>query len=80
MTAFTNRGPSRAKRPEHIRCIRHTHADKRGLSWCGKAVSNFDLCFQDIDHAAYSAQNGSRLLPCSECVEEIFVNTFGYTL
>lgn len=58
-------------RPEWIRCIQHTHIDDQNTSWCGKRLSNFDLPFQDIDHATYSVKNGSRLVPCPECVDTI---------
>jgi len=60
------------KRPEYIRCIQHTHTDKLKTSWCGEQLSSFDLLFQDIDHATYSVMNGSRLIPCPECVNSIF--------
>ena len=60
------------ERPEYIRCIQHTHAEKQNTSWCGKQVYSFDLPFQDIDHATYSVMNGSRLVPCPDCVNSIF--------
>lgn len=56
---------------DYIRCIQHTHAEKQKTSWCGKNLFNFDLSFQDIDHAVYSLANGSRLLPCPDCVNVI---------
>lgn len=58
-------------RPEYIRCIQHTHADKLKTSWCGEKLHNFDIPFQDIDHATYSVMNGGRLVPCPDCVNVI---------
>ena len=26
------------KRPEYIRCIQHTHAEKQKTSWCGEQL------------------------------------------
>ena len=59
-------------RPEYIRCIQHTHADKQKTSWCGKTLYNYDWVFQDIDHATYNVMNGGRLVPCPDCVNVIF--------
>ena len=58
-------------RPEYIRCIQHTHADKQKTSWCGERLSNFDWCFQDIDHATYTVMNEGRQVPCPDCVNVI---------
>lgn len=55
-------------RPDYIKCVRHTHEDFRGKSWCGRPVYNFDWVFCDLDHAAHSQMNESRLLPCPECL------------
>lgn len=53
-------------------CIAHTHIEKkiRFLSWCGKSTRNL-WCFVNIDHAAYTLQQGSALRPCALCVEAI---------
>ena len=59
-------------RPEYIRCIKHTHADKLKTSWCGENISNFDLPFQDIDHATYTVMSEGRLVPCPGCLNAIF--------
>lgn len=58
-------------RPEYIRCIQHTHAARKGTSWCGRPLASFDWSFVDIDHAVYSTQSGSRLLACKECVDAV---------
>lgn len=59
-------------RPEYIRCIQHTHADLLKTSWCGEKLSSFDWVFQDIDHAIYSVQSGSRQVPCPDCLNKIY--------
>lgn len=59
------------KRPEYIRCIQHTHAELLKQSWCGLPLSNFDLPFVDIDHAAYTVRNEGRLVPCPDCINVI---------
>jgi|LakMenE18May11ns_1017448.scaffolds.fasta_scaffold9651710_2 hypothetical protein len=55
-------------RPEYIKCIQHTHADRQKTSWCGQGLSSFDWCFQNIDHAAYSIENQNLQVPCPECL------------
>jgi len=60
------------KRPEYIKCIQHTHVDLPETSWCGKKLSSFDWVFQDIDDAVYSVQQGSRQVPCSDCLKKIY--------
>lgn len=60
------------KHPEYVRCIQHTHADHQSESWCGEKLSRFDKPFLDIDHAAYTVRNEGRLIPCPDCVNEIF--------
>jgi hypothetical protein len=59
-------------KPEYIRCIRHTHAERLNTSWCGKNLYSFDLPFQDIDHAVYAVEHESRLVPCPDCLDTIF--------
>lgn len=56
---------------EYIKCIRHTHEERKNTSWCGKAVYTFDWTFVDIDHATYSIMNGSRNVPCPDCIKVI---------
>ena len=57
--------------PSYIRCIRHTNANLSKLSWCGLPLSNFDLPFVDIDHAAYTVRDEGRLVPCPDCINVI---------
>ena len=62
-------------RPEYIRCIQHTHADLPKTSWCGEQLSGLQSqywAFQNIDHAVYSVQQGSRLIPCPDCLKKIY--------
>ena len=59
------------ERPDYIRCIQHTHANRKKTSWCGKTLYSFDWVFQDIDHATYSIMNQSRQVPCPECITAI---------
>ena len=58
-------------RTEYIKCIQHTRADLPKTSWCGNKLYSFDRVFQDIDHAVYSVQSGSRQVPCPDCVNKI---------
>lgn len=58
-------------RPEYIKCIQHTHAERKKTSWCGKSLSSFDWSFVDIDHAVYATMNNDRLIPCRECITAI---------
>jgi hypothetical protein len=60
------------KRPEYIKCIQHTHVDLPKTSWCGEKLFSFDWAFQDIDHAVYSVQQGSRQVPCPDCLKKIY--------
>jgi hypothetical protein len=60
------------ERPEYIRCIQHTHADLPKTSWCGEKLYSYDWVFQDIDHAVYSTQQGSRNVPCPDCLTKIY--------
>ena len=57
--------------PEYVKCIKHTHLEKKNLSWCGKQLYKFDWVFQDIDHATYAIMDGSRLVPCPDCLNVI---------
>lgn len=59
------------KRPEWIKCIRHTHADQKDSTWCGRKVEAAEFCFVDADHAAYAVRNKDRLIPCLKCAEAI---------
>jgi hypothetical protein len=52
---------------EWERHIRHTHVDRKDSAWCGARLTQFDWCYLDIDHAAYSAPR-DRIQPCPDCV------------
>lgn len=56
---------------DYIRCIRHTHAERKNLSWCGRNVYSSDWTFLSVDHAAYSIMNEDRLVPCPNCLKVI---------
>lgn len=56
-------------RPEWIKCIRQTHVDLAGKTWCGKSAIGF--CFVDVDHAAQNGLQQGRLVACPECVEAV---------
>lgn len=56
---------------EYVKHIRHTHADKKNVAWCGEPLTQFDWTFLDIDHAAYNAQQGGYLVTCPKCVEAV---------
>lgn len=58
-------------KPDWIHCIQHSHTDLKKQSWCGRPLNNFDLPFQNIDHAIYAVRNGDRLVPCSDCINAI---------
>lgn len=57
------------ERPDYVKCIRHTHEYYNNKSWCGKPVASFDWTFTDLDHAAYSLVDKSRLIPCPDCIK-----------
>jgi hypothetical protein len=60
--------PSPGMRPEYVTCIQHTHAERKGTTWCGRPLGPLgEFCFVDIDHAAYERLRGGRLLVCPEC-------------
>jgi len=54
------------ERPEYEVCLSDTHADHKGLSWCGKHVIGF--AFADVDHAAQNGRGGGRLVVCRDCL------------
>ena len=58
-------------RPDHVKCIAHTHAELEGQSWCGRKIDGVEWAFVDVDHAAYAARSGERLTPCEGCVAEV---------
>lgn len=59
------------ERPDYIKCIRHTHEEMKTTSWCGRYIPRSEWYFVDIDHAAYNAMNGGRLVACEGCVSKV---------
>jgi hypothetical protein len=57
-------------RPEYVKCVKHTHADKQGESWCGRMISS-EFAFDGVEAAAYEGLRGGRLLVCPQCLEKI---------
>ena len=55
--------------PDHTRCIRQSHHDRKHLSWCGQHIAGW--AFTGNDHAATNVQNKGRLLSCPSRVEAI---------
>lgn len=51
-----------------MKCIRHTHEDKKTTSWCGRALESMEWAFVSLDHAAYARLHEDRLVPCGKCV------------
>lgn len=67
-------------RPEYIKCIAHTHADKIGQSLCGRAIGSKgpdgelrarEFVFIAIDHWFYNEVAGGRLIGCNDCLDTI---------
>ena len=66
-------------RPENVKCIASTHADKIGRSLCGRRIgSNVDgelrateFVFVDTDHWFYNSVQKGRLLGCPQCLERV---------
>lgn len=56
-------------RPDYIKCIADTRADKKHTTLCKKEC--YDFMFVDIDHAFYSHLNESRFVVCVDCAVEV---------
>lgn len=58
-------------RPENVACIRYNvvqPAHRAPRTWCGRRTGSFgEWLFQDIDHAALSAEAEDRMLVCKDC-------------
>jgi hypothetical protein len=50
-------------------CIRHTHEDLKGTSWCGRALYSSDWVFQSLDQAACAQMGESCQVPCKRCLK-----------
>lgn len=70
---FTVREPpadaENSERPEYVKCVRNNHADFVGKALCGRSAQPYELPFNDLDHAFFTALTQDRLLVCSECVD-----------
>ncbi len=55
--------------PGQTKCIRHTHEDLKGTSWCGRILCSSDWVFQSLDHAACAQMGESCQVPCKRCLE-----------
>lgn len=54
---------------EYVKHIMHTHHGEEARSWCGEQNEmQMTWGFISLDHAAYNAIRGGRLLACPECV------------
>lgn len=58
------------ERPEHVTCINHTEVGNPG-TWCGRHPQSSEFAFVSIDHAAYHATGGGRLVPCPGCAAAV---------
>ena len=54
-------------RPEHIACIKSDNDEK--VSLCGRRIS-YEFAFQSLEHVKNSADYGSRLEACKECIKK----------
>lgn len=57
---------------DYITHIRHSRCDVeyRNRAWCDRDI-HYQFAFGNIDHAAYSVQNGGRLVLCKECASAV---------
>ncbi len=53
--------------PDHVKCVIHTDLPRKGTTWCGRKHYNMEWLFTDVDHAALTREQESRLLVCPEC-------------
>ena len=60
-----------SQRPEWVKCIQHTHEEKKHTTWCGREHAWGEFLFQSIDHAAYTVMAEDRLQPCRACCEAV---------
>lgn len=57
-------------RPEYVSCVRHSHVDLHGQSWCGRDGRD-EWAFVDAAHAAENGRQAGRLVACPACVDAI---------
>jgi len=59
-------------RPGYVRCIMHGHEKHKRTAWCGNTGTGGHFgAFLDIEHAAYNAKAGARLVVCRQCAAEV---------
>lgn len=51
-----------------VKCVKHTHEEKKTTTWCGRMFNVMEFNFVSLDHAAYANQGGSTTLPCARCI------------
>jgi len=56
-------------RPEWEKCI--CSGGHQDPSICGRPFEPFDWRFVDVAHAVESIAQGSRMVPCSECMRVV---------
>lgn len=58
-------------RPEYVHCIERPWTKPLDRStFCGRPLEVFDWSFMSLFHATEAARQGSRLVPCEECVRK----------
>ncbi len=67
---MTDDGEPEAERPEWIKCVMSPVLCFIGvMSWCGKNYRHHEWLFTNLAHAEGAVSQGSRLVPCPECLE-----------
>ena len=67
--------PEPPDRPEYVHCIERPWTKPLDRStFCGRPLEVFDWSFMSLFHAIEAARQGSRLVPCEECVRKADAN------
>ncbi len=61
----------RSDRPEWVHCVKQSHEERKGQTWCGRPPE-LAFMFLSLDHAANTIAAGSRLEPCPDCIRVAF--------
>lgn len=56
-------------RPEYVACAKLDTPERK--TWCGRSSRAMEWMFTGADHALLAAQQGSRLMLCTECADAI---------
>ncbi len=51
--------------------IRRPDESAKNKSYCGIALTSFDWCFQNVDHALLTIEQEGSIAPCKDCLESI---------